>query len=65
MMRRSQVHSFSAELFRWRELQLQAYPLTVFHRCCDFLQVEDRILHQQKDYYSLCCGGLELNPHIL
>lgn len=29
------------------------------------LYIEDRTLHQQKDYGSLYCGGLELNPQYL
>lgn len=27
--------------------------------CCCFLQIEGKVLHQQRDYYSLCCCGTE------
>ena len=30
-----------------------------------FLQMEGKTLHQQKDYGSLYCGSLELNPQCL
>ena len=30
-----------------------------------FLQIEGKTLHQQKDYNSLCCSGLEPNPQCL
>lgn len=34
----------------------------VLHRCCIFLKIEGKTLHQQQDYQSRYCGGLDLNP---
>lgn len=30
-----------------------------------FLQIEGQTLHQDKDYDSLCCGGLQVNQQYL
>lgn len=35
---------------------------TALHRYYAFLQMEGKILHQEKDYNSLYCGGLQYLP---
>lgn len=46
------------------EVHLILVHFTVLHRCC-LLQIEDKALHQQKDYNGLYCGGLKPSTQYL